>query len=274
MRASTTIARSPASNGRDSKSMRGNGSDPTEHILIVTSCTGEKSVEHKQALTLADFRRGPEHVARRERDLAEALTPAEDLYSGQQHVRLMRGVRALRESNGFTVDLWILSAGYGLVQASRKLAPYEATFQGMKSAERRRWADALNVPADIRRVLAGEYDLALVLLGDEYLKACAFGADVRLRGLTLLFCGANTAKRLPRMPNLRPVVLSTPEATRFSCVLVGLKGEVGSRLLTKLKATPSLIAQLQDPATDMLALLDGWENLSAKGTAQRECRVA
>ena len=254
--------------------MRGNGPDPTERILIVTSCTGEKSVEDKRALTLADFRRGSEHVARRERELADLLTPAEDLYSGQQHVRLMRGVRALRQSNGFTVDLWVLSAGYGLVPASRRLAPYEATFQGMKSAELRRWADALNVPADIRRVLAGEYDLALVLLGDEYLKACAFGADVQLDGLTLLFCGANTANRLPRMANLRPVVLSTPEATRFSCGLVGLKGEVGARLLTQLEETPSLIAQLRDPATDVLALLDGRENLSTKATARRECRVA
>ena len=252
--------------------MRHSGARATRRILIVTSCTGEKSVEHKRALRLADFRRGPEHIARRERELAGTLTPAEDLYSGQQHVRLMRGVRALRESQAFTVDLWILSAGYGLVRARRKLASYEATFHGMKSAELRRWADALNVPADVRRVLASEYHIALVLLGDEYLKACAFGADVQLGGLTLLFCGVNTAKRLPRMPNLRPVVLSTPEATRFSCGLVGLKGEVGSRLLTKLKETPSLSAGLRDPATDVLGLLDGKEDRQPK-LQGRECRV-
>jgi hypothetical protein len=237
--------------------------EPTalKRILIITSCTGEKSVEHKQSLTLTDFRKGPEHVARRERELAELLTPAEDLYSGQQHVRLMRGVRALRDSGQFVVDLWILSAGYGLVPADRKLAPYEVTFQGMKSVELRRWADVLNVPADFRSTLGSRHDLGLVLLGDEYLRACALDADVRLGGLTLLFCGTNTAKRLPRLTDLRTVILSPPEAKRFSCGLVGLKGEVGSRLLTRLNETPSLIAQLRDPATDVLGLLDGKENL-------------
>lgn len=103
MRAATTTARSLASNGRDNKSMRVHGAT-AKRILIIASCTGVKSVEHKRSLTLADFRRGPEHVACRERELVELLTPAEDLYSGQRHVRLMRGVRALRQSRAFIVD--------------------------------------------------------------------------------------------------------------------------------------------------------------------------
>lgn len=236
--------------------------EAARRILIITSCTGEKVVEHKRGLTLLDFARGVGHVKRRERQLAAVLTPAEELYSGQQHVRLMRGVRALRESGTFTVDLWILSAGYGLVPGSRKLAPYGATFQGMKSAELRRWADALNVPRDVRRVIGTPYDLGLVLLGDEYLKACALAPDARLGGLTLLFCGGNTAKRLPHLADLRTVVLSTPEATRFSCGLVGLKGEVASRLLHHLKETPSLIERLRYPGIDVLAFLDGMRGWS------------
>ncbi len=124
---------------------------------------------------LDDFRKGAAHVERREAELSNLLTPAEDLYSGQQHVRLMRGIHGYQSANGnkADVDLWILSAGYGLVPGDQKLAPYEYTFQGMKKAELREWADELSVPGEIRRVLAQPYDLVIVLFGDSYLEASA-----------------------------------------------------------------------------------------------------
>ncbi len=63
-------------------------------IVVITSCTGEKAVTHERALTLEDFQKGPEHVKARERELASFMKPAEALYTGQQHVRLMRGIKA------------------------------------------------------------------------------------------------------------------------------------------------------------------------------------
>jgi hypothetical protein len=85
-------------------------------VVIITSCTGEKVVHHERALTLEDFQKGAAHIAAREDELANLRTPAEELYSGQQHVRLMRGLRTFRSQCNDTssaVDLWILSAGYG-----------------------------------------------------------------------------------------------------------------------------------------------------------------
>ena len=73
-------------------------------ILILTSCTGEKTVTDPRQLTFQDFRKGAEHVAAREGELAQLLTPAEELYTGQQHVRLMRSVRALRTSAAVDVS--------------------------------------------------------------------------------------------------------------------------------------------------------------------------
>lgn len=72
---------------------------------------------------LDDFRKGAAHVERREAELSNLLTPAEDLYSGQQHVRLMRGIHGYQSANGnkADVDLWILSAGYGLVPGDQNL---------------------------------------------------------------------------------------------------------------------------------------------------------
>lgn len=224
-------------------------------IVVITSCTGEKTVAAPDHLQLADFRKGPAHVAGRMKALAASLVPAEALYSGQQHRRLMRGVVALRKAGTASVDLHILSAGYGLVPADRPLAPYEATFQGMGRAELRSWADALAVPAQFRAALAAPFDLALVLLGDDYLDACALDAQLATAGPVLMFCGAGMGRRLPRIPALRPVALGNAEARRFSCGLVALKGELAARILERVATDPGFAARLVF-APDPLAALE------------------
>jgi hypothetical protein len=230
-------------------------------ILVITTCTGEKAVGHDQALTLEDFQKGEGHVAARHGALAAHLTPAEEMYTGQQHVRLMAGVRAWRESPqgdgaGRQLSLFVLSAGYGLIPGGRSIAPYECTFQGMKPAALRRWAAALNVAADVRQTLAEPFDLALLLLGDAYLAACAFDGRMKLGGPALLFCGGRAAARLEPPDGMRAVPLSNPDAARFSCPLVALKGELAARLLGLLGRDPALLPRLTDPSADVLALLE------------------
>lgn len=228
-------------------------------IVVITSCTGEKRVHHEQALTLADFQTGPDHVAAREREVADLLTPAEELYTGQQHVRLMRGVEALRTNAHHAevrLDLWILSAGYGLVPADRRLAPYECTFNDMSRRDVRAWSESLGVPQHFRSILSQPYDLALILLGDSYLAACAIGDDVSLGGPTLLFCGQSVARTLPKLPELRPVPASVPETKRFSSGLLSLKGELGGRILSRIATDPLLITRFSDENSDVLSLLE------------------
>ena len=217
-------------------------------IRVITSCTGEKSVSSPDRLTLDDFHQGPAQVRSRETSLGDLLTPAEDLYTGLQQQRLMRGVRAARKVPGIEVDLRILSAGYGLVSADQKLAPYQATFIGMARKEADAWAQVLGIPAAIRAALAEPCDLCLVLLGNDYLRACALDEQIQVGGPTLFLCGKDAALRLPRIPNLHPVVLSNAEATTFSCGLVGLKGEVAARVLQNLANNPELLgAYLETP---------------------------
>src|SRR5687768_14802066 len=117
-------------------------------VNVITSCTGRK-------LALA-----PGDTA-----------PAERLYCGQHHVRLMRGVEYLRGA-GATVDVWIVSAGHGLVHGAEPLATYEKTFQGRRRLERHAMASQLGIPQAIGAVLASRADLTIVLLGDDYLQAC------------------------------------------------------------------------------------------------------
>ena len=241
-------------------------------LVLITSCTGEKAVKCADQLTLADFRSGSLHVAEREAGLSSMMLPAEQLYTGQQHVRLMHGVEAFRaQKRGAPafLDLYILSAGYGLVPGSRKLAPYEATFQGMSKGELRHWADALRVPAAFRETLAKPYDLALILLGDDYLDACAIDASVKLGGQTILFCGRNALKRLPKLANLHAVALSNTEAKRFSCGLVALKGELGSRVLTRLAMDASFATTLVDGSDPLGAIDDAPESAPRRRSTAR-----
>ncbi len=93
-------------------------------ILIITSCTAEKVHAPDNQLTLEDFRKGPEHVRARERQLKDMLMPAGEIYTGEQHARLMRGVKAARE-NGIDCTVDILSAGYGFIPEDRVIAPYK-----------------------------------------------------------------------------------------------------------------------------------------------------
>ena len=244
-------------------------------IVVITSCTGEKTVESKHELTLADFQRGSAHVKILESGLRKLLTPAEKLYSGQHHVRLMRGVERVRASaptSGIELDLKILSAGYGIVSGKRKLAPYEATFQGMSRSAIRDWANRLGIPGQFRRALKRPYDLALVLLGDAYLRACDVDTDTVFGGPTVIVCGAATAQELPRVKNLRVVATTEEDTRRFGAPFVSLKGEIGARMLERLASQPSFSIALRVPGTDVLTDLSAARGSNAE--AQRDSRAA
>ena len=229
-------------------------------IRILTSCTGQKRYSPEDQLNQGDFGRlhEPEAFALLEERLTEYRTPAEDLYTGLQHVRLMEGLRHMRKECGpDSIDLWILSAGYGLIPGDRQIVPYECTFEGMRASEIDDWAMHLNIPQDVRQLFAEPADLVLVLLGDSYLRAIALDESVQFEALTVFFTGRTSQKRVGGRGIARTVLLSNPEATRFSCGSVGLKGEVTKRILVRLaQGGEPFLAKLLDPATDVLDLLE------------------
>lgn len=224
-------------------------------ILIITSCTGEKTRSPANQLTLEDFERSGAHLQKRETELKDFAQPAGEIYTGQQHVRLMRGIEAVKAEKKVKIDLNILSAGYGMIPADQVVVPYECTFATMKTKELRQWADKLQVPQGFRETVGQKYDFGLVLLGDNYLDACALDAGVKFGGPTLLFCGTGTAKTLPPMKHVRVVAISNPEAKRFSCGLVALKGELAARVLKGVANDPTVVKQLMDSSFDVLAWL-------------------
>ena len=223
-------------------------------LLIITSCTGEKASSPGNQLVLEDFVRGGAHLSKREKELTAFALPARKIYTGQQHVRLMRGIEAVKGAKSLSLDLHILSAGYGMIPADQSVVPYECTFATMKSKELRQWADQLGVPQGFREVVVKPFDLGLILLGDNYLDSCALDNQVKFGGPTVLFCGTGMAKKLPSMVNVRLVPISNPEAKRFSCGLVALKGELAARMLNGVTQDPKMVRSFMDPSFDVL----GW----------------
>jgi hypothetical protein len=187
---------------------------------------------------------------------------AEDLYAGQQHRRLMRGISAYRDAGQpcGPLELQILSAGHGVIPGDTPLRSYDATFIGMPRARLRRRASRLGVPNAIESLLAQPRKLAVLLLGSDYLHAAQLPPAPDLGAPTLVFTSPRAAKRLPDAPLLHLIALDNRDAQRFSCSLVALKGELAARLLARLAAHPGSTLPL-----DRAGLL-GWlhEDLGAR----------
>jgi hypothetical protein len=225
-------------------------------IRILTSCTGEKKHSPQNQLTEGDLQllHDPDAFAECEARVAEFRCAAADIYTGQQHKRLMRGIEA---SAGIDCEVSVVSAGYGLIPGARQVVPYEMTFQGMRKKRLQEWAQHLRIPEAARDWFAEPADLNLILLGKSYLAALALDADVTFAAPTLFFCGKGGVKLIKGNGSHRVVTLSNPEAKRFSCGLVALKGELAAQLIAKIAADAAVAGRAMEPSTDVLDLLGG-----------------
>jgi hypothetical protein len=103
-----------------------------EHLVIVASCTDRKRWAPPPSLQLRHTRKGmAETRAERWWDkLSQSPTPvhrAIDLYSGG-HWSVVRQLMAVASDAQVRTDLWVASAGYGLVPSTSNLHAYSATF--------------------------------------------------------------------------------------------------------------------------------------------------
>jgi hypothetical protein len=217
--------------------------DNAMKILIISSCTGKKKLQFKEQLSLQDFQKGNEHITKMEQKYAKYLLPAEQLYTGQQHVRMMEAVNKFRnENNGsgekIEIDIYILSAGYGLIPGDKKILPYEVTFNSFNASDLAEWANALKIPADFRSVLTNEYDLAVVILGENYWKSCYLDTDEISQIPVLCLCSKYVKDKISLKKNFFTISLSNKHAKVFRCGMIGLKGYLISVFLKDYLCVP------------------------------------
>jgi hypothetical protein len=103
---------------------------PSAHILV--TCTKRKRWDSPARLRLGTVGKGsPDDVARRWvqrlEETAAVKVRAASLYAGD-HWQIAAGLPATAAACGVKAQLWVLSAGYGLIAGSAQVAPYSATF--------------------------------------------------------------------------------------------------------------------------------------------------
>lgn len=205
--------------------------------LVITSCTGEKKHHPENQLLQQDFD-NKEHLAARELELQSFSCAAGEMYTGMQHLRLMEGISNVRKTLGKEVlDLFIVSAGYGLIQEDKQIVPYEVTFNSMSSSGIKEWSQKLHIHEDLNKVIA-KYDLVFMLLGDKYLRAVNMPFVSEKPDQKILVFASGTSKKL--IPEGNPyyfVEVGQKDARAFSYGLVGLKGYLFKLLSQDIVAT-------------------------------------
>jgi len=203
------------------------GNYPQLHVLV--TCTHRKRVDAPPRLCLSSIRvkdaqaRGREWVDRLRVEPAPVV-PASDLYAGD-HWRVALSLLA----QSYPVQLWVASAGYGLVRLAQPLKPYSATFspgpdsvlvhgrKEQRDAELREWWDTITKanfghgrPRTLRELAASDPGaILLVALSEPYMRALRddlVAVRTKLHGNGKLFIVSAGTKHCPGLDeNLLPV---------------------------------------------------------------------
>ncbi len=138
-------------------------------ILVITSCTDSKKYKPENKLQYEDFA-SCERLRKRTAELKNFKAPAAKMYTGRQHRPLMEGLEQLRENYGpDVVDLYIISAGYGLLKENKVIVPYDVTFGKIKGRILE-LSDSLQIHNKVETLVV-DYDLVFFLMGKEYVQA-------------------------------------------------------------------------------------------------------
>jgi hypothetical protein len=101
-------------------------------VNVLVTCTKRKTRLAPKALRFGSVTgrsiegQAKKWIQRLATNKAETIS-AEDLYSGDQW-QIAKSLPSVGESRGLRVQLWVCSAGYGLIPATAKVRPYSATF--------------------------------------------------------------------------------------------------------------------------------------------------
>lgn len=167
-------------------------------VRIVVTCTDGKTIPARAPLRLRDH---PDGVGDRAERWIAALesapvtgVAASSLYKGE-HWSVARSLPALAADIGWDLELWVASAGYGLVRADAPVKPYAATFtngqpdsvvrsptRGVAESAAQRWWSTLSrwrgpeptAPRSLEAIGNAAADVPLVFVGSAaYLRAVA-----------------------------------------------------------------------------------------------------
>ncbi|MDE0014121.1 MAG: peroxide stress protein YaaA [Candidatus Poribacteria bacterium] len=198
-------------------------------ISVITSCTSRKKYKAVNQLQPQDFL-STERLAARSAELKSYETIATDMYTGQQHRHLKAGLEQLRAYyKEAIIDLYIISAGYGLLNESDVIVPYNVTFTGLNKKELLERSNGLQLHERIKTLIT-HYDLVLFLLGAEYVRALQLPFKVPDTVTQIFLIGTGARKLIPNLPNTHFVPAGTSLRHKLHTTNTTLKGLVFERL--------------------------------------------
>lgn len=205
-------------------------------LTIVSTCTNQKRGTVSEELHLGSFAGRFYREAAKQwikaLEAPQSTVPAHDLYLGS-HWQESLATQTSGNEQDLTSQLWVLSAGYGLVPATEKLAPYAASFAGgPDSIQNLNWPDDYSTrqkaqewwsllhhyrdQKNLRRFtsLARSRRPLLIILSREYYAAIEPEIiDLVSAGVNLLLVSAGLYRNLTSVsPVVRPYVLPFSDA--------------------------------------------------------------
>lgn len=199
-------------------------------ILVITSCTSKK---------------------------LQKPAAAGRMYTGMQQVCLNLGIAELREAFGSEiVDLFIVSAKYGVISEVEKINPYNITFNDMSDKEIAQWSDEIKIHRNLNELIQ-QYKIVFFLLGDKYLKAVKLPFESARADQKLIFFASKTSRKM--IPAKEPyyfIEIGTDEARSFSYGTVALKGYLFKLLSHEIVASKGVLIDdiYADPQTAITAI--------------------
>ena len=217
-------------------------------ILVITSCTRKKAFEIPNSLEQNDFT-DRELLWQKENRLAPYRLPAAYMYTGRQHLLLMEGLTLLRRHYGpQAADLKIVSAGYGLIDETTPIVPYNITFSNMKVSQINEWSAFLGIREQLAEALQQGYDLVFFLLGSNYLRALSLPVPASEEQQLIFITGWKSSSLIPSLENYHLVGTEQKDAASFGCPQVSLKGMLFKLFCGELTEDPALLERVyEDP---------------------------
>jgi hypothetical protein len=174
-------------------------------ILIISSCSKKKSITVKNVLSLHDLRTKEQ----REKILSSNYEKleAKKLYSSER-VKLLNSIVDELRKLCELVDVYFLSAGFGLVNETMELPNYDVKFTNKSKDEVVGLSKDLEIQNTILTLPMG-YDLIYLDLSECYLQALSPLCNLKVKTKEIVFFGSN------RISNESEIQLNELEIIQF-----------------------------------------------------------
>jgi hypothetical protein len=153
-------------------------------VVLVVACSRRKHLIPPADLLLSSINAPPEQRLvewkRRIREVEARRRRAHDLYAGDHWRAVCEAYRLTRQYSS-RAELWVISAGYGLISSDKLIKPYGATFathtadsvwrgpaDGDRERQLRDWWRALPHDAALSDLVEGEEGALVIAAGTQY----------------------------------------------------------------------------------------------------------